>query len=162
MNQRDNITPDHTDLPPEELDLVQKGGDYGWPTCYPIARKRLPNPEFPDASCQDCVPTTMNMQAHSAPLQSMLYNDTQFPAHYRGALFIAFQGSWNRQPPTGYKIVAVTFADGKPTGIEDFVTGWLTDTYRVYGHPIGVAMAADGSLYVCDDTGNLFRIRYSG
>ena len=94
--------------------------------------------------------------------QAVFYNDAQFPARYRGALFVAFQGSWNREPPTGYKVVAVTFANGKPTGIMDFVTGWLTDSYRVYGHPIGVAVAADGSLYVCDDTGNLFRVSHSG
>ena len=56
---------------------------------------------------------------------------------------------------------AKTFADGMPTGIEDFVTGWLTDSNRVYGRPIGVAVAADGSLYICDDAGNLFRVRHS-
>jgi glucose/arabinose dehydrogenase len=75
-------------------------------------------------------------------------------------MFVAFHGSWNREPPTGYKVVAVTFQDGNPTRVEDFLTGWLTPTYRVRGRPVGVAVAADGSLYVSDDTGYLLRVRY--
>jgi glucose/arabinose dehydrogenase len=162
VNQRDDLTPSHTDLPPDELDLVQKGADYGWPTCYPVGDTRLPNPEFAQASCAGVLPTTLNIPAHSAPLQAAFYTGTSFPAHYRGALFVAYHGSWNRDPPTGYKVVAIPFVDGKPTGIEDFVTGWQAGTYRVLGRPVGVAVAADGSLYISDDTGYLFHVRYAG
>jgi len=162
VNQRDNLTPDHTDLPPDELDLIQDGGNYGWPSCYPVGAERLPNPEFASASCAAVLPTTLNIQAHSAPLQTVFYEGTRFPQRFRGALFVALHGSWDREPPTGYKVVAVTFADGKPTGVEDFATGWLAGASRVLGRPVGLAVAADGSLYVSDDSGYLFRIFYAG
>jgi hypothetical protein len=108
------------------------------------------------------LPTTLNFQAHSAPLQAVFYDAAQFPDAFRGALFIAFHGSWNRQPPTGYKVVAVIFKNGNPVKVEDFLTGWLASGNRVRGRPVGVAVAADGSLYVSDDTGYLFRVRYGG
>ena len=160
VNQRDNIAPDHRDLPPDELDLVEPDGNYGWPSCYPIGDRRLPNPEFPAASCAGYLPTTLNFQAHSAPLQAAFYGRTQFPEPYRGALFVAFHGSWNREPPTGYKVVAVLFESGKPARVEDFMTGFMTGGYRVLGRPVGVAVAPDGSLYVSDDHGYLFRVTY--
>ncbi|HUX12909.1 MAG TPA: PQQ-dependent sugar dehydrogenase [Spirochaetia bacterium] len=169
VNQRDNLTPSHDNLPPDELDRVVEGANYGWPYCYPIDDRRVPNPEFPGAVCGQYLPTSWNFQAHSAPLQALYYpapgamlpdDESAFPAEFRGSLFAAFHGSWNRQPPTGYKVIVVHFKDGRPAAEEDFVTGWLTADNRVLGRPVGIAVAADGSLYVSDDTGLLFRVSY--
>jgi glucose/arabinose dehydrogenase len=170
VNQRDNLYPDHTNLPPDELDLIVEGGSYGWPECYPIGNRRVPNPEYPQAVCSETIPTALNFQAHSAPLQIAFYHGSTerevpgrsaaFPSRYSGSLFVAFHGSWNRQPPTGYKVVAVSFKDGKPQEAQDFITGWLTANNRVLGRPVGVAFAPDGTLFVSDDHGYLFHITY--
>ena len=165
VNQRDDIGPTQAitdNLPPDELDRVQPGGNYGWPHCYPDpnAADRLPNPEYPSANCSGDTPAALNFQAHSAPLGIVFYNATQYPAAYHGGAFVAFHGSWDRSVPTGDKIVFVTFSGGQPTGYQDFATGWLQGgTY--YGRPAGLAIAPDGSLYVSDDKlGAVYRISY--
>jgi hypothetical protein len=128
-----------------------------WPSAYPSGGRRLPNPGYPGARTDSFLPADFEFQAHSAPLQAAFYGGSLFPPEYRGALFVAFHGSWNRDPPTGYKIVAVSFKDGKPVSVSDFATGRLAKG-RVLGRPVGLAFAADGSMYVSDDTGYLFRI----
>ena len=87
-----------------------------------------------------------------------------FPVEYRGDLFVAFHGSWNRAERTGYKIVRIHLQNGKPVGTyEDFLTGFVTKDGNVWGRPVGVDVTADGALLVSDDaSGTIWRIAYSG
>jgi glucose/arabinose dehydrogenase len=151
------------DTPPEELNLIQPAADYGWPYCY---ARRTPNRYFsqePTGSSKDelCPRTTapaLTYQAHSAPIQMAFYIGSAFPAEYRDDAFVAMRGSWNRQPPTGYKVVRVSFEDGRPVAISDFLTGFLQSNGYI-GRPAGLAFARDGSLLVSDDTGGfIYRV----
>lgn len=149
------------DLPPEALYIVRDGLDYGWPRCH---NGTISDPEFggPDA-CQGIAAPVINMQAHSAPLGLAFYNGTTFPAEYRGNLFIAFHGSWNRNVPTGYKIVRLPLDGSRPRApLEDFATGWLDQrNHRATGRPVGLAVGPDGALYVSDDkAGMIYRISF--
>jgi hypothetical protein len=92
------------------------------------------------------------------------YNATQFPADYRGSIFAAEHGSWNRSKRTGYKIIRVIMKDGAPTGeYEDFATGFTIDDSAVWGRPVGVAVDNNGALLISEDgSGTIWRISYSG
>lgn len=100
------------------------------------------------------------LQAHSAPLGITFYDGQNFPVEYRGDAFVTFHGSWNRGVRTGYKVVRVLFKDGKPTGeYEDFITGFVISDKQVWGRPVGVAVAKDGSLFVTEDgSGTIWRV----
>jgi glucose/arabinose dehydrogenase len=105
------------------------------------------------------------MQAHSAPLQIAFYAGGNFPAGYVGSAFATMHGSWNRANPTGYKVVRLLFdGSGRPTGeYEDFMTGFVISDTRMWGRPVGVAVAHDGSLYVTEDgNGTIWRVSYRG
>ena len=161
QNERDNLG---DDLPAEELNILVPGSPiehYGWPYCY---EDGLPNPEYPDAQrCAGKVGPALEMQAHSAPLGIVFYDHEQFPVEYRGDLFMAFHGSWNRSERTGYKVVRVEVEDGQPISYDDFATGWLTESGTVAGRPVAVEVGPEGSLYVSDDgTGRIWRIRWVG
>ena len=158
QNERDNLTPSYEDLPPEEINIVTDGADYGWPYCY---GNKIPNPEYHDAArCANTVPPALAMQAHSAPLgMSFLARATMFPADYNGDLLVAFHGSWNRSVPTGAKVVRVHVANGKPVSVEDFITGWQPSNGSRWGRPVDVMVAADGSVLVSDDeSGVIYRV----
>ncbi len=151
------------DLPPETVYQVEDGGDYGWPGCH---SGRIADPEFGQAgSCTGVIPPVVEMQAHSAPLGLTFYDGTAFPEAYRGDLFIAFHGSWNRSIPTGYKVVRLDFTEGESAGaVVDFAAGWLDpETGAASGRPVGVTVGSDGALYVSDDKGGIiYRIAYTG
>jgi Raf kinase inhibitor-like YbhB/YbcL family protein len=154
------------DLPPEELNHIEKGKRYGWPYFYAdnqmnprlIPPGGLLRSEFRAKS----VPMVLGYTAHAAPMQLSFYTGTQFPSAYRGDAFISFHGSWNRKPSSGYEVVRIRFKNGEPTGFEPFVTGFLTGQGEV-GRPFGNALAKDGSLLVGDDrAGVIYRVSYVG
>lgn len=146
------------DLPPEEINIIKDGKNYGWPECY---GKQIPDPEKGNhVFCKTTEPSAFDMQAHSAPLGLTFYTGSQFPKEYKGDLFVAFHGSWNRSKPTGYKVVRIKIKDNKPVSIEDFASGWLKGTKRT-GRPVDVLINSDGSMFVSDDSGGkIYRITY--
>ncbi len=147
------------DVPPDEINVIAQGDDYGWPYCY---GDRVPDPAFGNASrCDGTVPPAVPLQAHSAPLGLTRHGHAAFPERYRGDLYVAYHGSWNRQPPTGYKVVRIPYHAGNGTFGEprDFAAGWLGDDGTVHGRPVDVVSGPDGALYVSDDaTGRIYRI----
>ncbi len=165
-NERDLLG---DNLPPDYLTRVKEGGFYGWPWYY-IGDHDDPRPKVkgmrPDLAGKVIVPDVL-IQPHSAPLEAAFYTGTgpaAFPADYRGDLFVALHGSWNRSKRTGYKIVRVSLKDGVPTGeYEDFVTGFVVDDKAVWGRPVGVTVAHDGALLFSDDAGSMiWRVSYKG
>jgi glucose/arabinose dehydrogenase len=150
------------DLPPETLHVVREGSDAGWPGCH---SGRIVDPDFGgEGACDGVVPPAVEMQAHSAPLGLVFYDGDQFPEEYRGDLFVAFHGSWNRSEPTGYKVVRVLMhADGPQGAVQDFAAGWLREDGSNWGRPVDVVVASDGSLIISEDgQGFIYRVFYDG
>jgi glucose/arabinose dehydrogenase len=160
-NERDMLG---DNLPPDYATRVKESAFYGWPWYY-IGSHEDPRRagERPDLMGKITVPDVL-IQPHSAPLQISFYTGTQFPAEYRGSAFITLHGSWNRANRTGYKVVRAIMKDGKPTGeYEDFLTGLVTAAGTVWGRPVGVATAHDGSLLIGEDgNGMIWRVTYTG
>jgi glucose/arabinose dehydrogenase len=152
------------DLPPDYITRVREGGFYGWPWYY-IGTHEDPHHigARPDLKNKVIVPDIL-IQPHSALMQMMFYSGEQFPVEYKGNIFAAEHGSWNRAKRTGYKIIRGIVKDGVPTGAyEDFVTGFVIDDARVWGRPIGIAQTKDGSLLFSDDgNGTIWRVSYLG
>lgn len=154
------------DLVPDYLVKLQTGAFYGWPIAYIGPH---PEPRHEDVD-QEKIESTLYpdvlLGAHVAVLDILFYTGDQFPEQFRGGMFLAFHGSWNRSRRTGYKIAFIPFEDGKPTsGPEDFLTGWMLDPGKpeVWGRPVGLLQMSDGSLLVSDDGGRkIWRISYVG
>lgn len=148
------------DLPPDTIQAVFQGQDFGWPRCHAGV---IPDPEFGAAgSCKEVSPPAVKLQAHSAPLGLAFYSAGQFPSRYQGGLFVALHGSWNRSVPTGYKVIWIPFRDGVPGQAEDFATGWLQGE-SAWGRPVDVLQTASGSLLISDDAGGIiYIISYTG
>jgi len=161
VNERDGLG---DDLPPDYLTRVREGGFYGWPWFYIGAHEDPRHAgEQPALRSRVTAPDVL-VQPHSASMEMAFYDGAQFPADYRGDIFAAFHGSWNRTKRTGYKVVRVLMKNGQPTGeYEDFLTGFVISDANVWGRPVGVAVARDGSLLVTEDgNGTIWRISYRG
>ncbi|CCG98053.1 NHL repeat-containing protein [Fibrella aestuarina BUZ 2] len=153
VNERDELG---DGLVPDYLTSVQEGGFYGWPFSYygQIEDPRRAG-ESPSSVKKAIVPD-VPLGAHTASLGLTFYDQTKFPAKYHNGAFVAQHGSWNRSSLSGYKVVFVPFANGKPGKPEDFLTGFVAknDGQDVYGRPVGAFTMPDGSLLVTDDSGN--------
>src|SRR3989344_278209 len=139
------------DLPPEEINIIREGGNYGWPTCY---SDRVHDEKFDHdhkaGECESTEAPIYEFQAHSAPLGLTFIDSTQFPKEWQGDLLVAYHGSWNRSTPTGYKIVQMNVDGNKITGEADFITGFLQGS-NALGRPVDLEFDKAGSLYISDD-----------
>jgi glucose/arabinose dehydrogenase len=161
-NERDGLG---DNLVPDYITHVQAGGFYGWPYYYiggnPDPRLQGKHPEL---KAKVIVPEVL-LQPHTASLQMTFYEGRQFPAEYQGDIFSSQHGSWNRSVRVGYELIRVPLHQtGRANGeYEDFLTGFVLPSGQVWGRPVGVTVAPDGSLLVTDDGSNsIWRVSYTG
>ena len=153
VNERDEIG---SDLVPDYLTAVRDGGFYGWPYSYYGAHvdDRLMPPR-PDLVAKAIVPDYA-LGPHTASLGLAESTGSTLPAPFTDGMFIGQHGSWNRRPPSGYKVIFVPFAGAKPSGVPvDVLSGFLSDEGKAFGRPVGVALDQTGALLVADDVGNV-------
>jgi glucose/arabinose dehydrogenase len=169
---------ENADRPAEEMFLVKKGFNGGWPYCYfdLPENKKILAPEYggdkkTQGRCAELQPPVIAFPAHMAPNALLFYKGNQFPEKYKNGAFIAFHGSWNRSPEKqeGYYVAFVPFKDGKPNGKwEVFADGFagvdaVMSTRQAKHRPCGLAEDKDGSLYITDDVkGTIYKIVYNG
>lgn len=153
VNERDELG---DELVPDYLTSVQDGKFYGWPYSY-FGQHEDPRRkgERPDLVASAVTPD-FALDPHSASLGLTFYRGKTFPTAYQGGAFIGQRGSWNRSKFAGYRVAFVPFKDGMPAGkAEDFLSGFIANEDEVYGRPVGVTVAKDGSLLVADEPGNV-------
>jgi glucose/arabinose dehydrogenase len=148
------------DLPPDELNRITKAGQhFGYPYCH---AGDLADPEFgPGHPCADYVPPVRKLDAHVAAIGMRFYRGAMFPSAYKGQIFIAEHGSWNRSKKSGYRVMLVKVVNGAATSYEPFAQGWLQGEAE-WGRPVDVQELPDGSLLISDDkAGAVYRVTYS-
>jgi glucose/arabinose dehydrogenase len=152
------------DLVPDYVVKIRPGAFYGWPISYIGPHPEPQHKNVDMAKVKSTVYPDVLLGAHVAVLDILFYTGQQFPEKYRGGMFLAQHGSWNRAQRTGYNLVFIPFRDRKPTaGPEDFLTGWMLDPSKkeVWGRPVGLLQLPDGSLLVSDDGGRkIWRVSY--
>ena len=162
VNERDALG---DNLVPDYITSVKPGGFYGWPWWY-MGDHQDPRHEgkHPELKDKAIVPDVL-LNPHNASLGFIFYNGKQFPSEYDGDIFAAEHGSWNRSARVGYEVIRVPLhGTGHATGeYEDFMTGFVLPSGDVWGRPVAVTVATDGSLLVTDDGSNsIWRISYTG
>ena len=161
MNDRDGLG---DNLVPDYITHIEEGGFYGWPWYY-LGPNQDPRHKgkHPELKEKVIVPDVL-LQSHMASLDLTFYDGGAFPKAYHLDGFACEHGSWNRARRVGYKVIRVPMKDGKATGeFEDFLVGFVTKDGHVWGRPVGVAVAKDGSLMVTDDgSGTVWRVAYQG
>jgi len=163
VNERDHLG---DDLVPDFVTSVKDGGFYGWPYSY-IGNHVDPTVATPrpDLVARAIVPDVL-LTSHAAALGLLFYTGAQFPSEYRNSAFVALHGSINRSKLSGYGVVRVPFANGRPNGPpQEFLTGFVArddDEKEAWGRPVGLLQLPDGSLLVSDDGGNrIWRVSYA-
>ena len=150
-------------IPPCELNKVTgKDQHFGYPYCH---GDDIGDPEFGgEYSCSDFVMPAQNLDPHVAPLGLKFYTGKMFPDEYKGDIFIAEHGSWNRSKKIGYRISRVKIENNKSVGYETFIYGWLDDEEQeAWGRPVDILILEDGSMLISDDKANaIYRVTYTG
>lgn len=155
----------------EELNHIQGGKRYGWPYVYEDGvydPQHLPEEKGYTLAQwrKESTGPDLTYTAHASPIGFMFYTGAQFPAEYKNDAFVAFHGSWNRSPPSGYEVVRVHFdGQGRPVSMTPFITGFVSQgqggQWAQFGRPCGLAQMPDGSLLISDDTeGVIYRVSY--
>jgi glucose/arabinose dehydrogenase len=185
-NERDNLG---NHLVPDYVTSVKEGSFFGWPWYYmgghqdprlpePCANGTGPNAQaaaLTDEQAKNCKRVNLSskvstpdvlVQPHMASLEMVFYptQKKEFPENYDGDAFAAEHGSWNRQNRAGYEVIHIPMHDGHATGeYDDFLTGFVTADGKVWGRPVGVTVAKDGSLFVTDDgSRSVWHVTYTG
>ncbi|MBF0695585.1 MAG: PQQ-dependent sugar dehydrogenase [Flavobacterium sp.] len=152
------------DWPPEEINHIKQGGNYGYPFAYgkrEVDRSREdPAGNSKDEWVKNTEPSMFELQAHMAPIAFKFFqNSPQTPAGYNGDALLCLHGSWNRSKPVGFKVQRIKFENGKPVAASDFLTGFLKGKTR-FGRPAGLAIADNGTVFVSDDAnGVLYSVK---
>ena len=164
-NERDGLG---NNLVPDYITHVQEGGFYGWPWFYfhgPSGGLQDPRHEglHPELQAKVITPDIL-LNPHFASLEMFFYTGSEFPAEFKGDGFAAEHGSWNRAQRAGYEVIRLPMKNGHATGeYEDFLTGFVNADGTVWGRPVGVAQASDGSLFVSDDgSKSIWHVTYVG
>lgn len=147
-------------LPPDEINILKEGQNYGWPYCYGNQIKDKNFFSTNSFNCQNTVSPVFEISAHFAPLGLVFINSSKFPSNYQGNLLVAYHGSWNSSILKGYKVVALTVNNNQAVGEKDFITGFINNS-QILGRPVGLLFNKDGDLFLSDDKSNtIYKISY--